>query len=282
MVHFVIGTGRSGTTITARSLGLHPDLLFVDEPRFPFDILLPLALGRIDRDEFERRLGIEGDGSGKEPMKFLRRMREHYGCRLGTTGYASIRAFTLSACRRYAASLPADLESRLEGLGGTVREIASETARWLGPRSWIVKQPNLCLHLDHAVRAFPAARFIHVVREPFDVLASRLDRGFQGTFESAFAVWKDRLKGAFSIARRHPGKVHHLRLEDLVADPARSLGSACEVLGIDHAPLEHEVSNGVAHIGRGRCRFRPDEVKRVRIVCQTLPEMRILYPGTRG
>ena len=69
---FIIGSGRSGTTLTARCLGAHPEFLFIDEPRFLNDILLPAAADQLTEREFKRRLQLQAEGSGKAPMKCTR------------------------------------------------------------------------------------------------------------------------------------------------------------------------------------------------------------------
>jgi|SRR5271165_775680 len=50
--YFIVGSGRSGTTVIAACLGQHPELLMIDEPRFLSDILLPAAAGRLGFAEF--------------------------------------------------------------------------------------------------------------------------------------------------------------------------------------------------------------------------------------
>ena len=106
---------------------------------------------------------------------------------------------------------------------------------------------------------------------------SRQQTEFKDTFEAAFAVWSDRLHNVFSFARKYPEKISHLRLEDLVNSPVRSLNRVCEVLGVEFADLASEVSVAEAHMGRGLCRFAPGEVERVRFACRELPEMELLY-----
>lgn len=265
---FVIGTGRSGTTVTARCLGAHPALLFVDEPRFVSDILLPFAGGELTLEEAKHRLEIEEDGSGKEPMKFLRRTREHYGERLGPAGLAELREHTRAACQTFFAATPL-LDA--DACAAALRELIAELVRWttsrLGGQRWLIKQPDLCMLLERTSTLLPAARFVHVVRAPLDVLSSRIDRGFQPDFDAAFEVWFARLRRVAEFSRRMPECMTHLHLRALVADPQAELERLCGFLGLSFDPALAEaaarVEGSAAHAGRGERRFTELERRRV-------------------
>src|SRR5207244_725098 len=208
---FVIGTGRSGTTVTARCLGAHPALLFVDEPRLVSDILLPFAAGELTLDQAQHRLEIEEDGSGKEPMKFLRRTREHYGERLGSAGLAELREQTRAACQTFFAAAPLlDADAGAAALRELIAGLVQWTTSRLGGQRWLIKQPDLCTLLERTSTLLPAARFVHVVRAPLDVLSSRVDRGFQPDFDAAFEVWFARLRRVAEFSRRMPERITHM------------------------------------------------------------------------
>ena len=266
---FVIGTGRSGTTVTARCLGAHPALLFVDEPRFVSDILLPFAAGELTLDQAQHRLAIEEDGSGKEPMKFLRRMREHYGERLGSAGLAELREHTRAACQTFFAAAPL-LDTG--ACAAALRELIADLGQWttsrLGGQRWLIKQPDLCTLLERTSALLPAARFVHVVRAPLDVLSSRVDRGFQPDFDAAFEVWFARLRRVAEFSRRMPACMTHVHLRDLVEDSQAQLERLCAFLDLSFDPALGEaaarVERSAAHAGRGERRFTELERRRVR------------------
>jgi hypothetical protein len=266
---FVIGTGRSGTTVTARCLGAHPALLFVDEPRFVSDILLPFAAGELTLEQAQHRLEVEEDGSGKEPMKFLRRMREHYGERLGSEGLAELRDHTRAACQAFFAATPL-LDA--EGGAAALRELIGDLVQWttsrLGGQRWLIKQPDLCMLLEPTSALLPAARFVHVVRAPLDVLSSRVDRGFQPDFDAAFEVWFARLRRVAEFSRRMPESITQVDLRDLVEDPRAQIERLCAFLDLPFDPALGEaaarIEGSAAHAGRGERRFTELERRRVR------------------
>lgn len=281
---FVVGSGRSGTTIAARCLGAHPELLFIDEPRFLSDILLPAAAGRLTGAEFERRLAVEGDGSGKEPMKFLRRLGEHYGERLGAAGVAELRAATLAACRAWWGRLPGlGDEQRRASIRALVLELASLTGNRLGGRRWLVKQPDLSTQLAPLRAIFPGARFLHLERRAEDVVASRLDGGFQTAFADAVEVWASRLEAVLAFAREAPGEVLHVGFEELVGRPLDSLRRMLAFLGLPLVPevvaAAAVVRPAAANIGRGARRFTPAEQSSIRARAERLDGLRSAAPA---
>jgi hypothetical protein len=265
---FVVGSGRSGTTILAACLGRHPDLLLVDEPRFLSDILFPCLAGRIHASELSRRLATEGDGSGKEPMKLLRRLAEHYGERLGVEGLEEIREAARMligrACERLESS------SRPEALAlvrETTRALADLTCARLGGGRWLVKQPDLSTALDLLVETFPETRFVHALRCPEDVIGSRLDRGYQPDFDSALHVWESRTEAVVRFARRHPRRVLHVHLEELCRAAVPVLEEALGFLGLAPArpvlEAAAEVRLDQAHLDRGAGRFSAGQAARI-------------------
>jgi hypothetical protein len=268
--HFVIGSGRSGTTVVASAMGKHPAFRLIDEPRFLAAILLPAAAGALSEEEFRRRVATTGDGSGKEPMKFLRRMEEHYGPQLGADGLVELRRETEGIMERFWRSSRGASEIR-----DTVRAMIRWVNARLGSRRWLIKEPGLSAHAETLAMLFPEARFIHVHRNVEDVLSSRVEQGFQPSLEAALDVWAVRVASIAGLARLAPDRVFHCRFESFVAEPAKTLRALSEFLG-------HEVSDEAvgqsarlvraadAHVGRARNAFDATQLRLIAACAEPL------------
>jgi hypothetical protein len=112
------------------------------------------------------------------------------------------------------------------------------------------KTPDNIRFLPLLAGLFPAARFIHIVRDPRDCAVSAWFHNLrvnptqvQAKFPSfeAFAInfahiWAATVRGGIKFAEQRPGRCLTLRYEDLSDDPVRSLGRICTFLGASRDP----------------------------------------------
>jgi hypothetical protein len=104
---------------------------------------------------------------------------------------------------------------------------------------------------------FPNAKFIHVKREPVDNClfcfmkkfanphTYSQDLGIMGAYYRCYAELMDHWKSIF------PGKIHDVRYEDFVADPAATLNDVLDFLGLD---LDPDMRAQTPTAGRGSVR----------------------------
>jgi hypothetical protein len=160
------------------------------------------------------------------------------------------------------ASLPeTEAASRLRTIVERVRRLAL-VRRLRG----VEQTPETSFVLAAALRAYPQARAVHVLRDGRDVACSLLERGwlrsnreggddaglpygaharfwvepsrvveFAAASEATRAAWVWRRY--VTAVRATPGAVHELRYERLVADPAAVAGEVAAFLGADPVPL---------------------------------------------
>jgi hypothetical protein len=195
---FVVGSPRSGTTITARLLGSLPGFVDLDEVQ-PWKASIPSLIGRPE-DEAARRL-----------RTILERVR-----RLGLA----------------------------RGLRG------------------VEQTPETSFVLAAALRAYPEAVAIHVVRDGRDVVTSLLERGWLSAERTGaddarlafgayprfwveperadeFARVSDATRAAWAWRRYvtaasvMPERTIEVRYEQLVSDPAAAAGPVAEALGVE-------------------------------------------------
>ena len=110
-----------------------------------------------------------------------------------------------------------------------------------GATTLLEKTPSNAFFLPLIRRIVPGAKFIHVVRDPRDAVASLMDvsrRPFgewaPSTLSSATAVWKDHVLAALRDSR--PEDTTLVRYEDLRTHPYEVLGALAGVLGLEGPP----------------------------------------------
>ncbi|WP_374674450.1 sulfotransferase [Ideonella sp.] len=92
-------------------------------------------------------------------------------------------------------------------------------------RRWFDATPQNIYGALLAAASMPRAKFVHVVREPTDVVAS-LRAGRAGRAEpltAACACWNEAVQIASGLKRAFPARVYELRYEDLLRDPQQQL-----------------------------------------------------------
>jgi hypothetical protein len=99
----------------------------------------------------------------------------------------------------------------------------------LGPYRWIDKTPQNIYGGALILGSFPAARLLHIVRNPLNVVASML-LGRQVAvpdLHGAINYWCEAVQIAATLRKAAPDRIMDLRYEDLVADVPGDHGRAC-------------------------------------------------------
>jgi hypothetical protein len=157
----------------------------------------------------------------------------------------------------------------------------------------VEQTPELSFVVGAAVRAYPQATVLHIVRDGRDVVCSLLEKGwladkragaddaglpygghvrpwveperreeFAGASEASRAAWAWRRY--LTAARAAPGQTFEIRYEQIAADPAAAAEEIAGRLEIDPSPLAEAL--GTVHtrsIGRWRRDLSPEQVEDV-------------------
>jgi Sulfotransferase family len=208
---FVVGLGRSGTTLLRLMLDAHPQLTIPPETHFVSPLIHASGHLRFDAGR-AARLIIEGrhrrwPDFGLDPDELRARLR-------------AIPDFNTPDALRVFYRLYASKQGK--------------------PR-WGDKTPDYVRKMRKIQLALPEARFIHLIRDGRDAGLSHnariVRRGVREPLPAAELArrWVARIDKARESAADLNGYLE-LRYEDLVTDPEPALRQVCELIELDHDP----------------------------------------------
>jgi hypothetical protein len=203
---FVVGVGRSGTTLLRLMLDAHPALAMPPETGFVPDLIAAAREDGASADDLLEAVTSHrkwGD-FGIEPGE----LRERWAMLDPIRARSALRAFF---------ELYAEKQDK--------------------PR-WGDKTPGYTMHMRRIARTLPEARFVHVIRDGRAVAHSRITSLSlrEVPMEQVARRWRRRVKRARSQGARLD---HYLeiRYEDLVTDTEPVLRRVCEYIELDWDPV---------------------------------------------
>lgn len=193
---FVVGCGRSGTTMLQQALNRHPEIVIPPETGYFIDFL---GHTRTGQRRHLRRINEDLKIECPEPERRIKRPRD-----------------VIAYYHRMA-------ELYLERLGRT-------HVTYFGDKS-----PRHLLRIRRIVRCLPDAKFILIYRDGRDVALSLTEVPWgPNDLYVNFGVWL-RFYRWHQWAIQSPAvDLHCVRYEDLVANPRRELGRITEFLGLQY------------------------------------------------
>jgi hypothetical protein len=127
-----------------------------------------------------------------------------------------------------------------------------EYANARGKSRWADKTPTYSKRLPFLNDLFPDAQFIHLIRDPHDVVASHRSRwGYKAAARCALQKWHRYVTMARAFGRTlPPGRYHEVRYENLVSGPEPTTRALIEFLGeawdpviLDYNRFEHGIGD---------------------------------------
>ncbi|MCK9523313.1 MAG: sulfotransferase [Proteobacteria bacterium] len=195
---FVIGSPRSGSTMFQRMLGSHSAIYTHPEPH----IISPLA-----------HLGYY-ENVDKAPY-------DHINAAL--------------AIREYVADLPGQEDDYLDACRAYLDILYGRMLDKSGQQMMLDKTPANALVLPFLRKVYPDAHYIVLTRHPLAIFCSYADSFFEGDYDAALNF--NNILGRYVPAmagflRTPPARMHHVRYEDLVAQPETKMAEIFAFLGL--------------------------------------------------
>jgi len=105
--------------------------------------------------------------------------------------------------------------------------------------------PIIGVDADKILTDMPDAHFLHIVRNPWSAYADTKKRPVPLSLEHYMLGWTLNQYYALLFQKKFPDRMHVIRIEDVLADPKKTLGALCEKLGLEAADsLLHPSWNG--------------------------------------
>jgi peptidoglycan/xylan/chitin deacetylase (PgdA/CDA1 family) len=200
---FLVGCPRSGTTILQSLLAAHPEVISFPESKF-FQYLF--------YDKF------------KCPGKLPSRMEAFFRDEIKRPEF--LQGFDDSQT----------VEAKTRWFVGVLDGLAAEQNKSI----WLEKTPEHLYFIQDIERLLPEAKFIHILRNSMDTIASLHDAtrnpnelwGYGWNFENCCKRWKETIL----ISHKYANKSHHIlvKYEDLLDNKVQFLGGLCDFMGIPY------------------------------------------------
>lgn len=220
---FIVGVGRSGTTLLQSMLNAHPEVVFAPESHFIKKYIVPQLNG-----------SLPAIGNAEKLVELLQADSDFMRLKVDVQALAAQTDFAQP-------HFMADVFSRALQAHG-----AERNALHLGD-----KDPMNVAYLQHIHKVYPNAYILHIIRDPRDVVLSRIksDWGkgmpfFMHVAEYHFHIHKVLGEGNTLFGNRFL-QVHY---EDLIDQPEAELKRLCEGMELAYSPEMlnfHQKSEGL-------------------------------------
>ncbi len=233
---FILGCVRSGTTMLRNILRKHPHLACPEETHF-FRWAEPFR-GPVYSQIVSSNVT-------------LKKHRQMDG--VSDTEFAALLAGSTSRgdlCRQYMALY--------------MRKAKPSATRWFD------KSPQNAYGVGILANEFPGGKFVHIVRNPVNVVASlRIGKVMKvEDLVGACSYWNEAEANLALLKRAYPARVLELSYEDFTADPGTGIQKVLEFVGepYDASWFSDVVTQEVSHDKSGV--LSADEMRQVRHICR--------------
>jgi hypothetical protein len=241
---FLLGAGRSGTTLLYKLLSLHPDIAYITNYENRFGPPIPWALiGRTVRSQVSLKREMWFDAGGNAYMVTRRLWRKLFPAPCeGEAVY-----------RRCGIPLLVDDTLPDERVALRLRRSLERIRAASGCPVLLSKRTANNRRIEWLAKAFPEARFIHVIRDGREVAHSlrhvewwhghtvfwarrtptQMEAEGVPALEICARNWVEEVEAIRrSLGALDPAQSHKIRYEDLVADPVTALERTLAFLGL--------------------------------------------------
>jgi hypothetical protein len=189
-------------------LDMNPQLAMTPESYFPVEWLRPHVRNALEQG------GLQTD-------QLVKRLREHDWFGRWNLPLEQIE-------KQWASTPPHDVPGALRGIYQAFAD--REQKEWVGD-----KTPAFVGHIPLLASTFPAAKFVHIVRDGREVAMSLIERPEPpNRLADSALYWSRQVTAARATGATIPDRYLEVRYEDLLEDPEAELRRVCRFLGLTY------------------------------------------------
>jgi len=209
---FIVGSGRSGNTLLRRIINSHPKL-FIPPETYVLGTMIRLytLMPYISWKSLVNRL---------------------YDAFLNHPEFSTFNMNNLSQLKLDVINV----DKKKRSLALIINKFYEEYRKQHAIKScrWGDKTPLNTLFISNIATVFPNAKFIHIVRQPHDAIASYIKSGIYGDVDSAASRWVESVTTARKFGIENPTRFLEVKYEDLVIDPVNTIKLVCSFLNVKY------------------------------------------------
>lgn len=114
---------------------------------------------------------------------------------------------------------------------------------------WGDKTPLNTLYINEIFEVFPNAKFIHITRDPYDVIHSYVKSGIYTNYRDAAKRWKISIEKATEFGEKYPNNYYEVEYEQLVDNPELCIQKVCKFLAIEYEENMIQMSDTSNNLG---------------------------------
>jgi hypothetical protein len=134
---------------------------------------------------------------------------------------------------------------------------------------WFDKTPQNVYGAFLAAAQFPHSKFVHIVRNPLNVVASlRIGKVMSvPSIVGATNYWTEAVAVIKGLKKAFPNRIHELRYEDFVASPTQEIHCVLDFLGEPFSAVDFASFKSIESDHQSKGILTPAEVRQVIRIC---------------
>jgi protein-tyrosine sulfotransferase len=209
---FIIGSGRSGNTLLRRMLDQHSELF-------------------IPPETYEWGQSIE-QFQQHSAMSWEDRVKLIYANFQFHIEFDSFKLDSLAHLYRRVSQYGEDRQTMAHIFDAFYQEYHDIHA--IEANRWGDKTPWNTFYLHEIYSVFPNAKFIHIIRDPYDAIYSYVKSNIYSDVKEASKRWRTSIERAMGFGKKYPHDYCEVLYEELVSHPKRELVALCDFLDITY------------------------------------------------
>lgn len=212
---FIVGSGRSGNTLLRRVLNQHSELFIPPET---------YVVGQVIRC-FRQNSHIQWSDLCEMIYSYFENCPE----------FETFKLRSLDNLVSSVSSAGKEQRSLAFILNGFYQFYRDEHS--ISSLRWGDKTPLNTFSVFSIFSVFPDAKFIHMMRDPYDVCASYLSAGLYGDVSEAAWRWRNSEVILERFTKAFPESTMTIQYENLVQNPEKTTQYVCDFLDVEFEPL---------------------------------------------